>query len=188
MENELRSVRSGWSIAAGLIAWLIGILTPAIAFDVELSIKSDAGTQYRAYFQIMATVLFIFTWRWAQRSSNWLLGLILAISAALFVIYGVIKDEWTCTYLDSANYIIGSELRPNAAAIFETRDLVSRPCIDQLAPFGGDAALVWVEQELFVRFLSLFGLYSAAWFSLALVVICAAKRAGEGMIQDGQKK
>lgn len=162
-------------LAAGVVSWLAAIITPAISFDVDLAISSEAGLQFRAYFQILSTILFLLAWKLLERLPIWTLAILALCSALLFVTYSIGKDYWSCVYMDGGRYIIGGALKAEAATYLATEKLLDAPCLEQMSHFGGDGLRMWQREDIVTRFLVLFGTYSLAWLTLALLVAGAAR-------------
>lgn len=169
-----------WHLAFASVAWLSGVVAPALMFDIGFGPQSELDTQFRAFFQIFATVIFLIVSQKHLIHSKKSEISILAIGVILFVSYALFKDYWSCAYYDTGRVVIGSKPLPEAEHFIRNRALTTSTCLDVLSPFGGNAASIWARQEIVFRFLVLFGLYSLAWLSIALSVLAAIRTAIDG--------
>lgn len=176
-------MRARWAMAAAIVAWLVSIIAPAISFDVEYSLHSDMGGQFRAYFQILCTVLFLLAWWRLKHVPLWALGGLAVLSVILFISYSFAYHGWVCDYPTVGRYVKGSDYLPKAADFIRLRGLSDAPCGEIMSNFvdpRGQDLPIWEEGGLARRFLTLFGLYSLAWLSLAVLVMGASRRALQG--------
>jgi len=175
--------RKKWAVAAGVVTWLASVLATAISFDVELALSSDAGGQFKAYFLILSAVLFLLFAGLLDRLPRWSLGLLVLVSLGLFGAYTLQKDAWTCSYFPNHyedRLTMGATLLPEARAFLEEMPPGDPGCESLMKPFGGDARKIWLWSEVRNRFLILFGLYAAAWLTLALLVLGAIRHSLSG--------
>jgi hypothetical protein len=95
----------------------------------------------------------------------------------------VALQQWTCRYPEIGLFVRSGDYTQEVLATL-TRDGTPRePCGQVMSQFvdpSGNPYSVWNKHGLdgiTVRFLALFGLYSLAWLSLALLVAGAVRRA-----------
>jgi len=163
-----------WQNAAATVAWLFAIITPAIAFNITTDYSSDIDLQFKAFFCLVMTILFIVVWKSSAISKPSLLVILLPIAAVLFVSYAMLKQSWTCSY-GPVKVVTGYELSAGTRAFFASHGIPEDDCLQVLSAFGGNARRVWPVSQINVRFMSLFGAYSAAWTMVALCVLVALR-------------
>jgi len=169
-------MRKRWMLAAGVIAWLGGIIAPALSFDVDLIVGSDAGDRFRNYFLILSTILFLVGWQLIDRLPIWAFGLVALVSMASFGAYSLKKEDWTCHYFPNIYekpVVKGIDKLESARQTLAENPPTEPGCDAEMRPFGGDARKIWVWKDVERRFLMLFGFFALAWLSLALLVLGA---------------
>lgn len=170
-----------WGMAAGLIAWLTALIAPALTFDIELATSSDSGSQFRFYFQLLSTVIFLLAWRFLARVPIPMLALLGLLSITLFTAYSIEREGLTCLYMDGGRYVMGDVLKLQPAAYLAKEGLLTASCSEQMSHFGGDGLAMWERMGIVARFLILFGLYSLAWLALGLLIVAVVRRTLHGV-------
>lgn len=174
----VEAVRRRSSLAIAFVTWLATIIAPALTFDIKLSLSSEAGPQFQAYFLLLTTALFLLVWRSLERLPIWVLAAFAMLSLISFVSYGLVKDAWTCAYYPNIfdeRFMMGTELLEQPRAFIKANPSAAADCQALMENWAGDASKIWTWPSVVQRFLALFGLYAFAWLMLALLLLGAAR-------------
>lgn len=177
--GAIGAMRTRWELAVGAVAWLGGIIGPAITFDLALTRDGDVGLRFQAFFLVVSAVLFLLGWGLLGRLRPWMLGLIGAVAVAAFVGYTMMREDWSCAYYpelhEGRRLTTGTVILPAAREVLAQDPPADPSCRTLMEPFGGNAMWIWDPDEVKRHFLILFGLYALAWLSLALLVLGATR-------------
>ena len=100
-----KAMKQRWTVAAATFAWIAAIVGPALTFDVSLTAAGDTGRMFTAFFQIVATCVFLLAVPRARKISTRTVWMLLAVAIlALFALY-------CCSWLVLAFSIIGATSR-----------------------------------------------------------------------------
>jgi hypothetical protein len=170
----LGAQQKNWALAAAWIAWITATLAPALTFDVGFAMGSDMGPKLQAFFQILCTAMFLIAWKRIRRFPMALL-LGLAFSAfALFLTYSLLREQWTCQYLEVGRFVKGGDMLPAAYQFLESRGFLRGDCAFQMSQFPeANGTHLWEFRDLVARFLTIFAAYAFAWLTSALLIVGA---------------
>ena len=171
-----KAMKQRWTVAAATFAWIAAIVGPALTFDVSLTAAGDTGRMFTAFFQIVATCVFLLAVPRARKISTRTVWMLLAVAIVAFIGYALLREAWTCGYFDYGRLIVGTSLLNAARTFLVQRGMADSGCVEILSAYGGDSVRIWDRTELTIKFLALFALYCCSWLVLAFSIIGATSR------------
>lgn len=178
----MNAAPTSWLTLSSLAAWAIGVGAGALAFDVKLDFDDDLSDRIDIFVLAATAIIFglmmigMSALRKRHQLIAWLIPAVLGLSCATLLAYTYLdrRAEWTCVFAAQTRIVVGSALKPAAAAHVASTGLALAPC-KVLEDYTGLIDEVWPRDERHDRHQLLAWYSYGAALSLAIAVFSIAQ-------------